>query len=261
MNNGNTGHIERLVIRAGSHSLAFLKPSPQHYPYAVESGMSVAANLRKAFREEEYLREEDAKALLSVVSPTVLVPIDEYMDGSPEEMAQLYHHAITGHEKEEVVASVLPDLNVVALFAVNKDLLLVVNDRFADVRVQNVMQPVWQHLYKRSMLTTQRRKLYAYFHDGMVDIFAFMQRRFRYANTFEVGHAHDALYYILYVWKQMGLDPEADELHIVGKMLHHDWLDEKLKQFLRRIYTINPVADLNRAPVSLIKDLEYDMML
>lgn len=259
------GRLERLVIRAGNHTLSFLKPTgegnAEYYPYTTKSGMSVAANLRTAFREEKYLEGEDRRVLLSVNTPVVLAPIDEYMDRENFDAKQLYNYSITGHDNDEVIVTVLPDLNTVALFSVNRDLKLVVDDRFADVRIQNIMQPVWAHLYRRSMLVGQRHKLYCYFHDDRVDIFSFMQRRFKYSNSFRVVHAHDALYFILYVWKQMGLDNEADELHITGKIVHEEWLMEKLKQFIRRAYRINPTADLNRTPVSLIKNMEYDLML
>lgn len=233
----------------------------QFQPYTVKSGVSMAANLRTAFKESEMLSGRDDRALLSVVSPVVLVPVDEYMDQENFDADTLYNHTFKGREAEEKIASVIPDLNAVAVFAVNKDLKMVVEDHFGDVRVQNVMQPVWTHLYRRGALVSQRRKLYAYFHDGKMDVFAFQQRRFRFANSFDAKHAHDALYYLLFVWKQLAMSNEDDELHVVGKSEHMDWLIGRLKTYLRRVYTINPVADLNRAPVSMVEGMEYDMML
>ena len=255
----------RLIIRAAKHSLSFLKPNAdgtaERIPYTTKSGMSVAANLRTAVRELDVLANRDQRVLLSVCSPVSLIPVDEFMDDNMQEMSELYDYTFTGHEHDEKVRNVLPELNAIALYGVNKDLKLVANDHFADVRMQNLMMPVWMHLYRRSILSSQRRKLYCYFHDGIVDIFCFKQKRFAFANSFPVAHAHDALYFILFVWKQLAFNNEDDELHLVGAMVHHDWLMTKLKQFLRRVYTINPVADLNRAPISQIEGLEYDMML
>ena len=183
------------------------------------------------------------------------------MDQENFDVDTLYNHTFTGREHEEKIASVIPDLSAVAVFSVNKDLKLVVDDHFGDVRVQNIMQPVWTHLYHRSTLVGQRRKLYAYFHDSKVDVFSFQQRRFRFANTFDATHSHDALYYLLFAWKQLALSNEDDELHLVGKSEHMEWLTTKLKSYLRRVYTLNPVADLNRAPASMIEGMEYDLMI
>ncbi|MDO4958150.1 MAG: DUF3822 family protein [Prevotellaceae bacterium] len=259
------GIVPRLAIRVGYGTMSFCLPNAdgtvEYQPYTVKSGVSMAANLRTAFRESELLRGRDDRALLSIVSPVVLVPIDEYMDQENFDVETLYNHTFTGREHEAKVASVIPDLSAVAVFGVNKDLKLVVEDHFGDVRIQNVMQPVWTHLYRRSTLVGQRRKLYAYFHDNKVDVFSFQQRRFRFSNTFDAVHAHDALYYLLFVWKQLALSNEDDELHLVGKSEHMEWLITKLKSYLRRVYTLNPVADLNRAPASLIEGMEYDLMI
>lgn len=259
------GIVPRLAIRVGYGTMSFCLPNAdgtvEYQPYTVKSGVSMAANLRTAFRESELLRGRDDRALLSIVSPVVLVPIDEYMDQENFDVETLYNHTFTGREHEAKVASVIPDLSAVAVFGVNKDLKLVVEDHFGDVRIQNVMQPVWTHLYRRSTLVGQRRKLYAYFHDGKVDVFSFQQRRFRFSNAFDAVHAHDALYYLLFVWKQLALSNEDDELHLVGKSEHMEWLITKLKSYLRRVYTLNPVADLNRAPASLIEGMEYDLMI
>lgn len=259
------GIVPRLAIRVGYGTMSFCLPNAdgtvEYQPYTVKSGVSMAANLRTAFRESELLRGRDDRALLSIVSPVVLVPIDEYMDQENFDVETLYNHTFTGREHEAKVASVIPDLSAVAVFGVNKDLKLVVEDHFGDVRIQNVMQPVWTHLYRRSTLVGQRRKLYAYFHDGKVDVFSFQQRRFRFSNAFDATHAHDALYYLLFVWKQLALSNEDDELHLVGKFEHLEWLITKLKTYLRRVYTLNPVADLNRAPASLIEGMEYDLMI
>lgn len=260
-----TSQIDRIVIRAGERTLSFLKPladgTVEHKPYVSKSGMSIAANLRTAFREEDFFDGEDRRVLLTVSSPVSLIPLDEYMEKENFDAEQLHNYTFVGKEHEEKICTILPELNAVALFGINKDLKLVVSDRFSDVRVQNVMQPVWAHLYRRSALVPQRRKLYGYFHDGVLDICSFLQHRFRYANSFPVVHAHDAMYYLLFVWKQLALDNENDELHLVGTIPHQEWLMTKLHQFLRRAYVINPVADLNRSPLSQIKNLEYDMML
>lgn len=265
--NNTTSEIDlpRIVVRVGEGTMSFLQPyeneTVDYAPYVVKSGVSMAANLRQAFREAPLLVARGAKALLLVTSPVALIPVDEYMDAEDFDADLIYGATFTGHEHEVKLSGVLPDLNAVAVYGVNKDLKMVMEDHFEDVRIQNVMQPVWSFLYRRSSLVTQRRKLYAYFHDNKVDVCAFQQRRFRFSNSFDAKHSHDALYYILYTWKQLGYDNEDDELHVIGNTEHKEWLLTKLKTYLRRVYTLNPSAELNRAPASLIEGMDFDMML
>ncbi|MDO4933993.1 MAG: DUF3822 domain-containing protein, partial [Prevotella sp.] len=61
-------------------------------------------------------------------------------------------------------------------------------------------------------------------------------------------------------WKQMMLKPEHDEMHIVGDIPEPEWMLGELRRYLQRAYMINPSGDFNRAPVTQIKGMPYDLM-
>ena len=189
-----------------------------------------------------------AKAVASLV--------EEYNDGLKE---TLYNHAITGREGETVMSTVLPSLNAVAVYSINKDLKLVIDDHFADVRFSHVCAPVWNHLYRRSF-TGVRRKLYVYFHDKKMDVFGYQQNRFKFSNCFDTNLAPDAVYFILNVWKQLAFDNHRDELHLVGELPDREALMKDLHSFVQNVYVINPKAEFNRAPITEIKGLPYDLI-
>jgi hypothetical protein len=140
----------------------------------------------------------------------------------------------------------------------SKDLRLVVDDHFQDVDLVTAVSPVWRYLHQRSF-TGPRRKLYGYFHEKRLDIFSFQQNRFKFCNSFEASRAHDSLYFLLYVWKQLMLEPEHDELHIVGDIPQQEWLVGELKRYLQKAYVINPTADFNNHPVTAIKGMPFDL--
>jgi hypothetical protein len=75
-----------------------------------------------------------------------------------------------------------------------------------------------------------------------------------------VHHAHDALYFLLYVWKQLMLQQETDELHLVGELPEQEWLMGELKKYVQKVYVINPSAEFNRAPATKIKGMPFDLM-
>ena len=78
--------------------------------------------------------------------------------------------------------------------------------------------------------------------------------------TFHTARAHDALYFILYVWKQLGFNHETDELHLVGAMPDEQWLAEHLHIYLQRVFVISPKADFGNLPAARIKNMPYDLM-
>ncbi|MBR1933483.1 MAG: DUF3822 family protein [Prevotella sp.] len=255
----NSATSQRITIRVGRGTLSFSMPGNDgnvvFEPYVVKSGISMAANLREAFRTSDLLLQAPRRARVLVDSDVLMVPIELFEVG---DMDQWHHHAYPRKEQDAIYYNVLPDLNAVSVFSMNKDLRLVIDDHFQDVRLLSVITPVWRHLHQRSYTGT-RHKLYGYFHEQRLEVFSYQQNRFKFCNSFGAKEAHDALYFLLYVWKQLQLQPQYDELHIVGDIPEQQWLIAELRKYLQKAYIINPVADFNRAQVTEIKNMPYDL--
>lgn len=252
---------QQLTIRVGRGTLSFSMPADNGQdilfePYVVKSGVSMAANLREAFKQSDLLQEPlPARCRVLTDGDVLMVPVEMFSEDTMEDM---HHHAFPNGEQDVILYNVLPDLNAVAVFSVNRDLRTVVDDHFHNVRFIAALSPVWRHMHQRSFTGT-RYKLYGYFHEKRLDIFSFQQNRFKFCNTFEANRGHDSLYFLLYVWKQLRLQPEYDELHIVGDIPEKDWLLAELKKFVQNAYVINPSADFNRHPITEIKGIPYDL--
>ena len=223
-------------------------------PYVMKSSMSVAANLRAALKDAALAGAK--KALVMVDAPILLVPVELFEE---QDMDDMYGHAFPRKEQETELYNVLPDLNAVAVFAIAKDLLTVLNDNFDDVKFTAAMSPVWRHLHKRSFTGT-RSKLYGYFHDQKLEVFSFYQNRFKFYNQFETSRAYDAIYFLLYVWKQLAFNAEEDEIFLVGDIPEREQFVAELRRYVKKVCVINPSADFNRAPATQIKTMPYDLM-
>ncbi len=260
---------ERVVVRVSS-TLKFATNDPTAIhgvafdPYIVRSGMSVPANLREAFKESRLLTEPHAQALAMIDTPMLMIPLQEYEETEQE---TLYLHTFPDMQGQVVTAQVLPDLNAVAVFAVNKDLRLVLTDHFRQVRYMPVGHPVWR-LFLRKSFTATRQQLFAYFHDGRVEVMCFDKHRFKYFNAFDATHPQDVAYFILYVWKQLGFDATANELFLAGDIPTLDDADgneeqsllNNLRRFVQHVSVLTPTILLNDAGVANIKAMPLDMM-
>ena len=69
----------------------------------------------------------------------------------------------------------------------------------------------------------------------------------------------DAVYFLLYVWKHLVFDAHKDEMHLCGSILDKEQLLGELRKYVQNVYVINPSADFNRAPITQIKGLPYDI--
>lgn len=251
---------QKLSIRLSREAIAFATFNPtqerqlEYEPYINNSSISIAANLREAIKQIQLANGSFSRVQVMIDAPSLIVPVEEFQEDNAD---ILFRHSFPNKQNEDIVCNVLPYLNAVSVFSVNKDLKLVLKDHYGALMPMTCVSPVWHHLHTRSF-TSQYKKLYGYFHDKKLDIFSFNQNRFKFTNVYEAPHAHDAIYFLLYVWKQLNMDAEKDELHIVGDIPDRDWLTNELKKYLRNSFTINPSADFNRSPVTQVK-MPYDM--
>lgn len=203
-------------------------------PYDMNTSISAAANLREAFNSSDILKRSHGQALVMVDSPVLLVPMDEVAADDHATLGTLYNHTFqatpdTSHHTLQTTD--VEELGVTAVYAINKDVKTVLADHFQDVTIIPMGLPVWREAYQRAF-QPKGRKLFAYFHDDAMEVFGFHQNRFSFHNTFSAMHAHDALYYLLFAWKQLAMDPQHDHLELIGNMPHGEWLQEHLQQHI-----------------------------
>lgn len=257
-----TDNRQRLIIRVGRNSLAFSTTdgagvSYERYP--LKSSISVSANMREAMRNVPVLQGDYRRVTVMVDSPVLMTPTELYRE---EEEDTLYHYTFKGQEQHAVAHAVVPDLNAVAVFGIHKDLRTVLRDHYGEaVTLLPVMIGVWRHMYHKSF-TGPRQKLYGYFHDRRLEVFAFSQNRFKFYNSYAVGGETDnALYYLLSVWKQLGMNPREDELHLSGEIADREQVKGEFQKYIKRVFLSNLSGEFNRAQVTQIEGMPYDMMI
>lgn len=225
-------------------------------PYSVKNGISMAANLREALKVLPFGLEHRRRALVLLDTPVVFVPADEFTEGTKE---TIYTNTLTGQEGNAVLYTALPALNAVAVYAVNKDLKLVIEDNFEDFKFSHTCIAVLNRLYKRSF-AGPNRKLFCHFNGHNIGIYSFLQKRFKFANSYEAESTRDAAYFIMHVWQQLALDPQRDELHITGDIRERDMLAKELGKYIKNVCMINRKAEFNRSPVTAIEGMPYDLV-
>ena len=261
--NNNIFHAQtsRLTIRIGEQRMIFAVGNPQglqkivYETYETDKGLSAVANFRNAISSSELLGSGYKRCLALLTTDVMLIPIDEFQN---EDTDLLYQTSFSGHEKDELVHSILPNLKVAAVFPVNKDLKKALCEHFEEVQFLPSCQPVWTHLYRRNF-TVSRQKLFAYFYDKRMNIFCFAQNRFKFCNTFDATHMEDALYFLFYTWKQLGFHAEKDELYLVGNFQNKEQIREQLKLYIQRFSFINPAVEFDHTAIAVDEHLPYDL--
>ncbi len=251
-----------LVIRIGQSSLwfSFFKEKEADLSvesYEFKSSMSISANLKEAFSKLQLLDSKKENADILIDAPQIMIPIDLFSEDKKE---ALLNHALLGHENDAILSESLPLLSTTIVYPIHKILKGFIQENITQPHFYHVCSPIWKYLYRRSF-TGQRMKLYAYFHDKKLNIFSFQKNRFNFTNSFDTNLAPDAAYFILNIWKQLGLDAKKDELHLLGEIPEPSELKKQLEMFIQNIYTININEEFNDSPLTTIEGLPLDMIL
>ena len=61
----------------------------------------------------------------------------------------------------------------------------------------------------------------------------------------------DRVYYLLYIWKQLGFEQERDELHLTGDLNDKELLLPELRKFIRQVFIMNPATNLDLQAITL----------
>jgi hypothetical protein len=262
MNMQSLYSTQRVTLRIAHNSLSMAainhdsETQIDFEPYILKSGISMAANLREAFRESTLLCRGYGHATVLLDTPLILFPVEEFQE---EDKETLYNYSVSGHSQDIVVSTVLPDENAVAVYCINKDLKLVLDDHFTDVRLRPLMYSVWSRMHRMGF-SMQHRRLFGYFHDGKLEIFSFDKNRFRYCNCFEGAQLHDSVYFLLYVWNQLGMDARRDEMHLWGRLPEQERMMTILRRYVQQVHVHSAAAAFNRAPITGIKGIQLDMI-
>ena len=263
MPNNSTQGNEELCIRISRNDLSFAtygqptKSHPSYVQYPIRNGIAMAANLRNAFKDTEMLTQEYLQVTALIDSPVVMVPVQEFNE---EESNTLYHYTITGMEGNQVIHQPLENLNTVAVFCINKDLRLVLDEHFNDIRYLPLPLPVWNYLYNHSF-NGIRKKLYVFFHDKRMEVFSFDKTRFKFCNSFDTEHAQDAVYYILYVWQQLGYNAQHDEIYLTGTIPETRWMTEALQHYVQKTNILETPDDIHLAPFTHLGEMPFDLQV
>jgi hypothetical protein len=91
--------------------------------------------------------------------------------------------------------------------------------------------------------TVNRNKLIVNLQDNGLDILCFSHEHFLLGNHFDCRQIEDAVYYILFVWKQLKFDQLKDFAYITGDVASKKDLMEQLKAYIYNIIPINIIPE------------------
>ena len=237
-----------LSIRLSADGFSFSVFNPLNdgelsfYERDVEESLSLTANLKQTFREVEWLSHTFRRVNVIMADKRfTFIPLEFFED---EQAETVFYHNHPQRENETVQYNILPKNNIVVLFGMDKSACTFLNEQYPNIKFYSQASPLIEFFATKSRLGNSR-KMYAHLRKDAVDIYTYERGRLLLANSFACKETNDRIYYLLYVWKQLGMEQERDELHLTGCLSDKDQLLPELRKFIRQVFIMNPATNLD----------------
>ena len=243
-----------LSIRLSTDGFSFSVFNPlgdgefSYYDRAVDESLSLTVNLKQTFRELAWLERPFRRVnVLMADKRFTFIPLEFFED---EQTEIIFYHNHPKRENETVQYNILHKNNTVVLFGMDKSACSFLREQYPDVKFYSQASPFIEFFSSKSRLGNNR-KMYAHLRKDAVDVYGYERGRLLLANSFECRSTPDRVYYLLYIWKQLGFEQERDELHLTGDLNDKELLLPELRKFIRQVFIMNPATNLDLQAITL----------
>ena len=227
---GNKKYTEQeLSIRIYSDGFSFYIPHSQK-DVKVKKGETLNDVLEEAFRTNALLRPDYDEVHIYADYSSTRIPLDEFRS----EEAQAIYRLTFGKDSLQGMNmhyEMLPALEVIEVFVVDAEIEATILRHYPHASIHSYFgQLMNKMLSKDKRQRGSEKRLYVHSNGSQLFMFTYENGKLQFANSFEATTLSNQLYFLLYVWKQLGMDQRNDVCMLLSK-------DKTLEAELRKYIT------------------------
>ena len=237
-----------LSIRLSTDGFSFSVLNPLEktghmaYEYVVNESFSLTANLKRVFKETEWLNLPYPRVnILMTDKRFTFIPLEYFED---EQAETIFYHNFPPQENEIVQYNILHRSNIVVIFGMDKSTYTFLSEQYPEAHFYSQASPFIEYFSSKSRLGNNR-KMYVSLRKKATDVYCFERNQLLLANSFPCKATSDRIYYMLYIWKQLGFSQERDELHLTGLLDQKEDLLKELRKYIHQVFITNPATNLD----------------
>ena len=226
----------------------------EHYTCA--EGERMADTLERAIAQSTLLRQGAPGVVYGLASgPSMQIPLECFRK---EEVHALYRLTYAQEKTGKTYYNILPHLEIAQIFTIDTELEQLLLRHFPGMRFYHghtmVLEKMW-------LLETQGlHRLYAYFHEQEIFVFAYREQRLAYANSFPADVAENAVYFLLSVWKDLKMDAQQGECVLIGEHGIKDSTAQLLSKYLAHVKETQATEIFRRSSLARDPQVPFDLL-
>lgn len=237
-----------LLIRLGTDGFSFAVCSAEPggmksiTPYAIDETLSLTANLKRFIKEQQWNTQSFQRVEVVVASERfTTMPLELFED---EQAERIFNYNLSPRENEEVYYNILSVNNVVLLYGIDRSAAHWLTEQLGNVRFHAQSALLIERFAAQSR-SYPHHSLYAHLRQSAMETYVFHQGQLLLANSQPCSSPADRLYYLLYLWKQLQLDANQDQLLLCGERKLYDPLRSQLTKYIRQVTVLGDSDSLD----------------
>ena len=252
-------YIVSIRLRSGGLSFSSYSPSVSesffYRDVEFDRTRPYISSLKECFFENDFLTWFYKQVnVVCVTSQYTLVPAAVFQEKQKAELLAFTFSSPEGR----CLSNELKDEPAELVFGVDEDVYEFCSRSLVNPRFVHHVGPLLS-LWKKQSRARLPRQLYVVLHRRRMDVACYAQGKLLFVNSYPIDQSDDIVYYILYVWKQAGLDQEKDQLLLAGESSSQMRVLERLRAYLRHVKPVEIPSeayllgtDVTKAPMDLI---------
>ncbi|MDR2138664.1 MAG: DUF3822 family protein [Tannerella sp.] len=209
--------------------------------------------LKEAFFEHVFLGYPYKHVYIICVNRLYMLAPKPAFAEERKETLMSFVFSVPGHK---VLHEPLPDLEAEMVYSLQEEVHAFCCRSLIRMQFIHAVTPVLLR-WREQNLPCFRKQLYVSVHENIMDAACYDKGALTFLNSFDTGNAADLLYYILYIWKQTGMDQLEDRLLLFASASLYLELKETLEKYVNHVVQVESPrraaeTETTRVPLDIV---------
>ncbi len=224
----------------GTDRLSYLISNEQNQVVALRSyqlsGLPHESPLKQVLIEDSILRAKFKTVRVGLFAPKFsLIPLSLF---SEEEASVYLQQTTTLNKSDQVFFDLVESLKAANVYAFAIPYIQDFKEHFSEVNFCHVSTGLINN-FINNFDSSSSKNIFLNIYDHYVMITVIENNKLLFHNIFSFKASPDCLYYILLVYKQLGLMPDRHPLYIVGELVADSEIHKLLYKYIKTIHFVN----------------------
>ena len=212
----------------------------KHYSFDLETE-DFEKNISAVFEKDEFLNQEfKGSRLIFTSRKSTLVPDPLFNKENLKDYFSFNHALNDGIE--QVIYNRIRNAEAYVVFAIPKYLPEIISKYLPSARLFHQSTPLIENIFLNRRNKKDQVTVYLNVSRSLFDIVVINNKKLSLYNCFSYRDESDLIYFVLYVFEQLKLDPEKTELYLSGIITRRSSHYENLRKYIKLIHfdSLNP---------------------